>query len=168
MQTIAFTGHRPNKLNNDYELKSPFVLAIKDRIINLVQNTSVKGHVQFVVGMALGIDTLAAKIAVEFDIPFIAAIPDASQADRWPKESQTVYYRLLDKAFKVVNVSQKTNFKIEHLQLRNEWMVNQLTGDEDYLLAVWDGTPGGTRNCIMYAKSKSKEIKRIDPKLILV
>jgi uncharacterized phage-like protein YoqJ len=34
------------------------------------------------------------------------------------------------------------------MQIRNEWMVDHC----DLLVALWDGSPGGTGNCIRYAK----------------
>jgi len=43
---------------------------------------------------------------------------------------------------------------------RNIWMVDNC----DFLISVWDGTSGGTKNCVDYAISKKKDIIRIDPK----
>jgi uncharacterized phage-like protein YoqJ len=45
------------------------------------------------------------------------------------------------------------------MQKRNEYMVDKC----DKLLAVWNGTTGGTHNCIKYAKSKGKEIILLNP-----
>ena len=33
----------------------------------------------------------------------------------------------------------------------------------DILIAVWDGSKGGTANCVRYMKKLGKEIIRIDP-----
>jgi uncharacterized phage-like protein YoqJ len=44
------------------------------------------------------------------------------------------------------------------MQIRNEWMVDRC----DKLIAVWDGSKGGTGNCVDYAKSVNKDIFRID------
>ena len=43
------------------------------------------------------------------------------------------------------------------MQLRNEAMVN----DCDLLLALWNGTSGGTANCIRYANSVKREIRNL-------
>lgn len=48
------------------------------------------------------------------------------------------------------------------MQVRNEYMVN-LT---EKVIAVWDGTSGGTANCVEYAKKKNKEIIMINPSTI--
>lgn len=43
---IAITGHRPNKLGNDYALESPLIHAIRDAIAVIVRpyltNTAIK------------------------------------------------------------------------------------------------------------------------------
>jgi uncharacterized phage-like protein YoqJ len=39
------------------------------------------------------------------------------------------------------------------MHARNAWMVDQC----EALLAVWDGTPGGTSGCVNYAKSTAKK-----------
>lgn len=160
---IAITGHRPNKLGNDYSLTSPLIIRIKEHLESIIDKYA-KHRLTLISGMALGIDTLWAQLAVENNIPFIAAIPDLAQADRWPPKSQTVYYRLLEKAQEVVNVSKSTIYKIEHLQQRNIWMVDNC----NLLIAVWDGTPGGTANCINYAHSVKRFIIRINPKSLIV
>lgn len=46
------------------------------------------------------------------------------------------------------------------MQKRNEWMVDNC----DILIAVWDKSPGGTKNCVDYAESKKKQIIYINPK----
>lgn len=45
------------------------------------------------------------------------------------------------------------------MQKRNEWMVDRI----DELLAIYNGTPGGTKNCIDYAKKLGKPITIICP-----
>ena len=44
-------------------------------------------------------------------------------------------------------------------QQRNEWMVDH----SSRLIAIYNGTPGGTRNTIEYAKQKKLEIAIYDP-----
>ena len=64
---IAITGHRPNKLGNDYNLVSPLIERIDMAIcaILLKQDELYPiGSIELITGMALGIDTLFAKIAI--------------------------------------------------------------------------------------------------------
>ena len=46
------------------------------------------------------------------------------------------------------------------MQLRNQYMVDQA----DYIVAAWDGTKGGTGNCVDYAVKQHKTIYCLDPK----
>lgn len=48
------------------------------------------------------------------------------------------------------------------MQVRNEYIVN----NSDSMIAVHDGSKGGTYNCIKYAESLGREIFRIDPRNI--
>jgi uncharacterized phage-like protein YoqJ len=163
---IAITGHRPNKLGNDYDLTSPLILQIKQAISKILGELHLKysGDITLITGMALGIDTLFAKMAIENDTPFIAAIPCYGQAAVWPKRSQDIWRDLLNKASEIINVSGQIGYKSEYMQQRNIWMVDNC----DLLIAVWDGTPGGTANCVKYAISKNKPWIHINPKTMEV
>jgi len=48
------------------------------------------------------------------------------------------------------------------MQKRNEWMVDH----SDYVIAVWDGSKGGTGNCVKYAIKQEKEILQLNPKTL--
>lgn len=39
-----------------------------------------------------------------------------------------------------------------------------MVDNSDAVIAVWDGTAGGTKNCFDYATKIGKKIIRIDPK----
>lgn len=170
---IAFTGHRPNKLGNDYDLKSTLINKIYDNIVGiLIMNSpsttatiiikdNIKGTSKMkiddiicIVGMALGIDTLAAKICIEYEIPFIAAIPFAGQEFAWPMKSQKLYHSILANLLCDKRIISAGGYTADKMQKRNIWMVDQLDPIEDKLIGVWDGSLGGTKNCIDYAKSK--------------
>lgn len=157
---IVFTGHRPNKLRNDYNLTSDFVLGIKRRIIEIIE--SIPSHVdkEIITGMALGVDQLAAMIAIELGIPFVAAIPCIGQESKWPYKSIDRYQHLISEADLVHYVTREP-YNNTCMQKRNEWMIDQMTNLDDILIAVWDGTSGGTKNCIDYAIKKNKTIQYI-------
>lgn len=181
---IAITSHRPNKLDNDYNLTSPLVLAIKDKITEILHRGYIfdkSEEVTLITGMALGIDTLFALIAIEFNIPFIAAIPFKGQEARWPRESKLKYYDILLRAkyiylvdedrypswkeFEVYTID-PTRYSADKMQKRNIWMVDQLTEPGDTLISVWDKSEGGTANCTRYALNKNKNVIQINPNLI--
>lgn len=164
---IAITGHRPAKLGNDYKLESLLVQEIKAKIIGIINNINeTDNKVDLMIsGMALGIDTLFAKIAIELNLPLLAAIPFKGQELNWPIHAQNLYHSILHTYSKctthIVSEGGYARFK---MQKRNIWMVNELKPEtHDTLIAVWDGSEGGTKNCVEYAASKTVPILRINP-----
>lgn len=159
---IAITGHRPNKLGNDYTMSNKMCVGIRARVTEYViafQKSLKDGEkLTLITGMALGIDQMFAEIAISLNIPFIAAIPFKNQDRKWPEQSRTKYLNLLAKAHEIINVSGADDYKIEYMQDRNIWMVQHC----DILIAVWDGTSGGTKNCVDYADLK-RQIVRVNP-----
>ena len=159
MTVIAFTGHRPDKLPNKetgYKLPNPTYIHVCQQIEKHLKELQPE---KIISGMALGVDQWAANIAIKLHIPFLAAIPFIDQEKAWPASSQKTYHNLLSKATEKVIVCEG-GYAAYKMQTRNCWMVDRC----DKLIAVWDGTPGGTGNCINYAKSINKKIIYIDPK----
>lgn len=108
--------------------------------------------------MALGVDTVFALAVLElkkegFDIKLCCAIPCLNHSSKWPKQSQDQYNEILKQADFIKIVTEKPYSK-ELMQIRNEYMVNYA----EIIYAVWDGSTGGTKNCIEYAKSQNKNI----------
>lgn len=151
----AFTGNRPDKLGG-YNLPNPTYVHVCRQIGRTLQEVSPE---KVISGMALGVDQWAAYIAHKLGIPFIAAIPFINQECKWPEKSQKTYNQLLKLATEKVIVS-PGEYSAAKMQIRNQWMVDHC----DILIAVWDQSPGGTGNCINYAKSIGKEIIFIDPR----
>lgn len=150
----AFTGHRPDKLGG-YKLPNPTYLYVCQELDKALRQLDPK---QVITGMALGVDQWAAHIAYKLGIPFIAAVPFEGQEKAWPAPSQKAFHHLLKLACEKVIVS-PGGYSSAKMQIRNEWMVDHC----DILIAVWDGSKGGTGNCVQYAQSIGKQIYRIDP-----
>lgn len=167
--TWCFTGHRPNKLygyNKDKDGNIKIRQQLREVIIYCIIHEGAKN---FISGMALGIDQWAAEIVLELkpyypNIKLIAAIPCRDHSSAWPQTSRDEYNSILDKADYKVMVNKMRYFP-QCMQIRNEWMVDRSIGQ----IAVWDGTVGGTANCIRYADSvqKTKRIT-INPKTFSV
>lgn len=153
---VSFTGHRPDKLGG-YNLPNPTYLHVCRQIDKALRELKPE---KVISGMALGVDQWAANIAIKLGIPFIAAVPFTGQEKAWPPQSQKVFNNLLSKAAEVVIVSEG-GYSAFKMQIRNQWMVDRA----DLVMAIWDGSKGGTGNCVEYAKSKNKEIFYIDPRL---
>lgn len=145
---ICGTGHRPNKLGG-YSIEN--LLLLSKMCANQLKEIDDLDHV--ISGMALGFDTALASSCVALGIPFTAAVPFRGQEKIWNARDQEMYNILLDKAHKVVILSEDA-YHPYLLQKRNEWMVD----NSDMVLACWNGSSGGTRNCIRYALAQGKKI----------
>lgn len=150
---LCFTGHRPNKLKG-YKMSenTELLRVLKDTIIYYIEEKNVD---TFISGMALGVDIWSAFIVLKLKekyphIKLICAIPCDKQYAVWKNENDISDWKyIVGNADRVHYVSEEpyTNWC---LQKRNEWMVD----NSNFVLAVWDGTGGGTANCIKYAKKK--------------
>lgn len=137
---IAATGHRPNKLGG-------YGPEVFERLVRLAWGYLERKNPDSVIcGMALGWDMAVGQAAIELGIPMHAAVPFDGQEGMWPKASQNYYRGLLSLAASVTVVS-PGGYSVSKMQTRNEWMVNRA----DVLVALWDGSNGGTGNCIGYA-----------------
>ncbi len=154
---IAITGHRPNKLGNDYNLTSPIIGWLTGKIVKIIQEYKPD---TLITGMALGIDTLFAKIAIQLNISFIAAIPCKQQYVKWSQKSKEIWMDITDHKLCEKYYVTEELYSNTCMQLRNQWMVDNC----DILIAVWDESSGGTKNCVDYAKSVNKQIVYINPK----
>jgi uncharacterized phage-like protein YoqJ len=142
------SGHRPDKLGG-----------YSDQVAARLESLAwcwLAGHrtsVSFVVsGMALGWDQALARASVAARVPFHAYVPFKGQETMWPKASQQAYHDLLAQAARVVYVCEP-GFASWKMQRRNQAMVDAGT----HGLVLWDGTSGGTRNCLQYADLKQKQ-----------
>lgn len=151
---IAVTGHRPNKLWG-YDLNNP---KYKDLYL-CIQKVLITNKCDYAIsGMALGVDQVFAICAIKNKIYLECAIPCLKHSKMWKKESVDLYNKILSKSQKQTLVS-PTAYNNVCMQIRNEYMVDNC----NILLAVWDGSNGGTGNCVKYAQSIGKEIIRINP-----
>lgn len=144
---VAGTGHRPNKLGG-------YGTEARNRLVNLATDVLRKRQPQRVIsGMALGWDQALAVAACALDLPWTAAVPFEGQERAWPESSQREYRELLSLADDVVVVS-PGGYASWKMQRRNQWMVDHA----DLVLALWDGSPGGTGNCVDYVRRTNKPL----------
>lgn len=148
---ICGTGHRPNKLGG-YSEDATSVLVTVARNYLSGKNRPDK----VITGMAQGWDQALGWAAYDLGTPFIAAVPFAGQEKAWPSVSQGYYNDLLALAENVVYVCED-GYAPWKMQKRNEWMVD----NSDGVLALWDGSDGGTHNCIKYAMKVGKPINNL-------
>jgi len=148
MGTICFTGHRRLPLpESRYHIKLGQVIG---RAIDA-------GHRSFISGGAVGIDQIAAQQVLKLGAELTIAKPFPSQDKIWPDGIKKRFAQICSCTSNVIDVSPDP-FTARKMQVRNEWMVNH----SDIVIAVFNSTPGGTMNCINYAKSQGKKILLID------
>ena len=153
---IAVTGHRPSKLGGDYTGDGTMAQKVRKW---LRRQLEIRNPDEVVTGMALGVDQWFAEEALRLDIKVHAAIPCDGQERIWPTASQVRYKLLLEQADVTPHVVNPGPYAAWKMQARNEYMVNY----SHLLLAVWDGSHGGTGNCVRYAEKCGKPVVRLDP-----
>lgn len=155
---VMVTGHRPNKLGGYGQ--SDIQTAVRVELYNLLTDIQ-HDHPDLIAisGMALGVDQWFAQEAMDLFIPVHAYIPFLGQECKWPKLSQDTYNSILRKCTETIVVCEGS-YAAWKMQKRNERMVD----DANLCIAVWDGTNGGTANCINYIRKSNKELIHINPK----
>lgn len=159
--TVCFTGHRPTEFGG-YDESLPQICYIKNALRDKIESAILNGYDTFISGMACGVDMWAAEAVIELQgkyshIKLVAAIPFAEQASVWPEHTQERWTGIITKASETKYVS-PSGYAAWKMQVRNVWMVDHAS----LVIAVWNGAPGGTNNCIVYAKQTDTAIEYID------
>lgn len=160
---LGITGHRPHKLGgyNDATNRSAALKAKMKTIFIMGKPSCV------VSGMALGIDQWAAEVALDLGIKVMALIPCQSQDCKWPLPSQKKYAELLERIIKAggsVEYVSKESYTPQCMHDRNQKIVDY----SDKILAIWDGTWGGTGSCVRLAQKAKKPVIKIHPSTLVV
>ena len=162
-KTVCFTGHRPDKLGG-YDENKPIIKWVKKELEEAIDKAIEAGFTTFISGGALGVDQWAAEIIIEKkekypNIKLVIAKPFPSQGRKWPASSRKRFHKICESADVVVDVSPDP-YTREKMMRRNQWMVNK----SDMVIAVWDGSAGGTADAVDKAIEAGKPIYRINPK----
>ena len=142
---IAVTGHRPDKLGGYQDDTGHRSIR---RHMKAWLEGAPDGPLTLISGGALGVDQFWMEVGLFLKLPVIAALPFEGYDNKWPLASRVKYGKLLDLCEEVVYVSEP-GYSAAKLQTRNEWMVDKATS----LVGYWNGSQGGTKNCIDYATS---------------
>ena len=148
---IAVTGHRPQKL------AAP---GTEQRVRPVLKWALETLKPQWVItGMALGVDQWMCEEALALGVPVLAAIPCWDQETFWRPEAKVKYHELLGRV-QAKEVVSPGAYHAGVMQERNRWMVDRAT----CVVAIFDGTAGGTANAVTYAIQNRKPVFRYDPK----
>ncbi len=160
--SCCFTGHRSSKLpwkGNDGDIRC---VALKNRLYDIAEALYRAGITHYICGMATGCDMYFCEAVLKLrsehpEITLEAAIPCEDQTKLWDLRQRKLYNHYLHQCdFQTVIQREYTD---GCMQKRNFYMVD----NSSVLVAVFDGTYGGTMQTIAYAVKKGLEIIEIRP-----
>lgn len=148
--SCCFTGHRPVRLPWGARESDSRCTALKEEISMRLEGIYEAGYRHFICGMAIGCDTYFAEAVLALrelhpEISLEAAVPCASQADKWTAAQRERYRHILAQCDKVTVL--QTGYTRDCMMRRNKYMVDHAS----LLLACFDGKPSGTMNTLVYA-----------------
>ena len=109
-------------------------------------------------GMALGVDTTWARIALAHGVALHAYVPFPEQSLPWRSADKAAYDELLSRAARVVTIA--PTWRKSAYAERNLAMVDAC----DLLVAVYDGRGrGGTAHCLATARARSRDVVLVEP-----
>lgn len=167
-KALAFTGHRPDKLFG-YDYKEEGNIKMLKRLRSLIERCIEKRGINtFITGMALGVDMWSAQIVLQLKkkyphIKLVCAIPCFQQWKKWSQEDREIWHDIVNRADHVHHVSIEPYTKW-CMQKRNEWMVD----NSNLVISVWDGSEGGTYNCVKYALKRQRTTLQLHPKTLKI
>jgi uncharacterized phage-like protein YoqJ len=158
---IAGTGHRPDKLQDNWgqyeKLTLPRLTFIAKKYFEIMEPEIV------ISGTALGWDTAIALAAIELKIPLHCYVPFEGYHKRWAAKSQTTYFYILNSSNCYYPDNEKEDIERDYaevcrlLQQRNADMLDNC----DRVVALWNGTKGGTANAVKLAAKKELPVDNL-------
>jgi len=145
----AVTGHRPEKIGGYGKEAKVHLEQFAIETLRKIKPQATR----IFTGMALGWDQAIADACIRLNIPFVAAVPFPGQEMVWFEEMRVHYCYLLGKA-QIVQMVSPGPYSKEKMQIRNQFIVNEC----EALIALWNGTTGGTCNCVKYAQEEQKKV----------
>lgn len=148
--TAAFTGHRWYDSSRKQSMKSSIEANVREAYKNGITN--------FISGMAIGFDLLAAGVVLSLkreypDITLTAVVPFKEQASRFNDDDKCIYNKYLSQADKIVIISDVYYARC-YLD-RDRYMVEH----SSMLIACYDGRKkGGTFWTVNYARRTGRKV----------
>lgn len=158
----AFTGHRPKTVPYLADVSDPAYRDLKCRLEKRIRRLIEEGYLHYLCGGALGSDILAAGLILELQDEFPEVTleivqPCPQQAERWSKADRETLERILARADRVTVTG--VSYLPGCTHLRNRFMVDEC----DLLIALYNGSPGGTRTTLEYALKNGKNTVIVTP-----
>ena len=151
--TACFTGHRKLPADGAYH-------ALRIATENAVRNLIGKGYDTFLVGGALGFDTLAQQILQDLrkEFPYIRivmAVPCPEQDALWSPQDRRTYRSLLEAADARILIARE--YTPDCMLKRNRFMVSR----SSVCIAYHVHAGGGTDYTVRYAANRGVPVIRV-------
>ena len=161
IKNCCFTGHRPEKLPWGADECDPRCIKLKEELACHLEGLYLAGCRHFLCGMARGCDMYFAEGVLALrkkypDVTLEAALPCDTQSSAWPADERRRYEHLLAESDEVSFVAHR--YTPGCMQRRNEYMVES----SGVLLAVYNGSAGGTMQTILFAQRKGLRVITIE------
>ncbi len=149
MYTCAFTGHR--RIPDDHASRMCELISVG------ISHAYDLGCRRFIVGGAIGFDTLAAREVLRFrishpDVSLLVFVPFIGQESQWSNRQKDAYNYILSSADEVKYISE--NYDANCMKRRNQAMVEEC----DLLIAYVDNPRSGSGQTLRMAEFLGKEI----------
>lgn len=160
-KVIAGTGHRPDKVfSQGYKsmnTEMPVLVTFAEQKLSEMEVSHV------ISGGAQGWDTALALAALNRGLELTMAIPCRGFERKWPVKAQELFWTICNKADQVIFIDETdywkgpTGYHVAKMNIRNKWM----TDHSEEMLALWNGTRGGTFNNVEYAQQVGKPVENV-------
>ena len=157
--SCCFTGYRPQKFPFPLDDSSEKYIEFENRLFDKIVELISCGCLTFYTGMAMGFDIIAAECVLtaaaampDYTVRLTCAVPFLEQAKKFPPDWKKRYDKILENSDGAVIIS--NDYYPRCFFDRNRFMVD----NSDFVLTWFDGSAGGTKNTLNYAKSISRKI----------
>ncbi len=172
--TIMATGHRPDKLGGyiGYDLEFDYYISLRYILMYIIKYLCLHYEkVTIVSGLAAGVDTIWAEAGIRLkngndinkinNLSIIGISPFKDQEKPWCFAWKKRFNYIVENLDEYIIIGD--HFHNMYYQQRNEQMVDI----SNIGVSIFDGSKGGTCNCVRYANKKALPLIQIDPGEIL-
>ncbi len=149
MENCSFTGHRYIPPESQMKLES--------RLMDAIEYVYREGCRNFYCGGALGFDTVAAKLVIQFkfkhrDVKLIMAIPCRDQDAKWSYAQKNMYEYILSSADEIIFISDE--YTDDCMRRRNMYLADVC----DVLIAYSGRENSGSAQTMRMAEKLGKTV----------
>lgn len=148
-KACCFTGHR--------RISAKVIETLEWDLQKTIEGLIEKGYTTFLVGGALGFDTLAAIVILRLkrenpNVKLVLVLPCLNQTNGWSENDIRIYEKIKEKCDKFIYTSQE--YTSDCMFKRNRYLVD----NSSICISYCKNTRSGTGYTVRYAKSKGLEV----------